>query len=572
MKTTTILLALAILCSPSLAQKVQKPTKAAKIYYTTIYNGQPDKGPHTELTFANNQAIIMGQKPTAEQIKEVPQEKTYIDYNAKKVSKVANLYTGEQIFTAKSFDILPKFELTNKTEFILGFTCKMYKANIFSNSIEVYVAQNTELKGSPQPNTFADGLVLKVVRNGNQIVVADKIEYLDRKNTPTTIVPQSYGTEVTDKRYSSMVAGSFVKTVDVFRNEQICFKDGIKNPENSDLLDQTYRYAGGTLIIRKVKLPKVPADVNVFAEVTQRSNGDAYDRTGSIFVIPLDKKQSFLEGIQKGINTIPVYTDKHGLKYQGVVATDDYSPIAELVRFFTPFGVGHFNTFRQVEGTTWQDSAQYKQDITEMLPLLEGEVWVGAFIGNYDGGGHKLSLKLKYHLNSKEKQVETPKKVWVYPLFATINVMEMGGQSYGRMFDNDTLKVRFNVPKGVKNVTLRYITTGHGGWDNGDEFVKKQNELFLNSKPLYSFTPWRTDCGTHRSFNPASGNFWNGLSSSDLSRSGWCPGTLTNPVYVPVGNLKEGANEISIYIPLGPNEGESSSSWNISGILIGEIE
>ena len=485
---------------------------------------------------------------------------------------MANLYTGEQIYTSRSFDALPKFEQTNETEKILGFTCKKYKASIFSNSIEVFVADNTNLKGSPSPSLYVDGLVLKVVRNGNITFVADKLEYLTKKNTPTSLLPASLGTEVTDTKYSAKVAGSFVKTVTVFDNEQICFTNDIKNPENQNLSDQTYRYAGGTLIIRKVKLPKVPADANVFAEITQRSNGDAYDRTGSIFIIPQDKKQSFLEGIQKGINTIPVYTDKHGIKFQGVVATDDYSPIIELVRFFTPFGVGHFNTFRQVEGLNWKDSAQYKQDITELLPKLENEVWVGAFIGNYDKGGHKLSLRLKYHLNSMEKQPESTKKVWMCPLFATINVMEMGGQQYGRMFDNDTLRVRFNAPKGVKNVSLRYITTGHGGWENGDEFVKKQNEIFLNGSRIYRFTPWRTDCATYRPYNPASGNFWNGISSSDLSRSGWCPGTLTNPVYIPVGDLKEGANEISVYIPLGPTEGGSQSSWNISGILIGEME
>ncbi|TCN70623.1 PNGase F N-terminal domain-containing protein [Acetobacteroides hydrogenigenes] len=567
-----ITLCAAVLLLGSAHAKDTAPAKAVKVYYKAIYNGQEQKGPFTEVIISNNEVLIKGQKPAQEQIKEVPDEATYIDYNGKRIIRVANLYTGEQIYTARSFEGLPKFEPTGATEKILGYTCKKYKASVFSNTIEIFIADNTELKGTPQPGLYVDGLVLKIVRNGNAITVADRIEILKKKDAPTAIIPATLGTEVTDKKYSAMVAGSFVKTVEVFRDEQICFKDGIKNPENSNLLDHTYRYAGGTLIIRKVKLPKVPADANVFAEVSQRSNGDAYDRTGSIFIIPQDKKQSFLDGIQKGINTIPVYTDKHGVKFQGVVATEEYSPIIELVRFFTPFGVGHFNTFRQVEGTVWQDSAHYKQDITELLPKLDGEVWIGAFIGNYDAGGHKLSLRLKYHLNEKEKKPETASKVWIYPLFATINVMEMGGQNYGRMFDKDTLSVRFNAPKGVKNVTLRYITTGHGGWGNGDEFVMKQNEIFLNGQSLYRFTPWRTDCGTHRSFNPASGNFWNGLSSSDLSRSGWCPGTLTNPVFIPVGNLKEGTNEISVYIPLGPNEGTSSSSWCISGILIGEME
>jgi hypothetical protein len=70
--------------------------------------------------------------------------------------------------------------------------------------------------------------------------------------------------------------------------------------------------------------------------------------------------------------------------------------------------------------------------------------------------------------------------------------------------------------------------------------------------------------------NPASGNFENGLSSSDYSRSNWCPGTVTNPIFIDLGDLSEGEHSIRIQIPLGANEGSSFSAWNVSGVLIGE--
>jgi hypothetical protein len=69
--------------------------------------------------------------------------------------------------------------------------------------------------------------------------------------------------------------------------------------------------------------------------------------------------------------------------------------------------------------------------------------------------------------------------------------------------------------------------------------------------------------------NPSSGNFSDGISSSDLSRSNWCPGTTTNPVYIPL-HVKPGKHVIKIAIPLGKREGTSFSAWNISGCLIGE--
>jgi hypothetical protein len=86
---------------------------------------------------------------------------------------------------------------------------------------------------------------------------------------------------------------------------------------------------------------------------------------------------------------------------------------------------------------------------------------------------------------------------------------------------------------------------------------------------VYDFIPWRTDCGSYRSFNPSSGNFENGLSSSDLSRANWCPGTITNPIYIDLGDLKKGEHKITIKIPQGPKQGESFSFWNVSGVLLG---
>ena len=139
------------------------------------------------------------------------------------------------------------------------------------------------------------------------------------------------------------------------------------------------------------------------------------------------------------------------------------------------------------------------------------------------------------------------------------------------MFDSEKgLEINFTLTAVMKNARLRYITTGHGGWENGDEFVPKKNTLILNQKEIFSFTPWRQDCGSYRLYNPASGNFPNGLSSSDYSRSNWCPGTVTNPIYIDLGNLAIGNHTLQIKIPQGTTEGTSFNSWNVSGVLIGE--
>jgi hypothetical protein len=126
------------------------------------------------------------------------------------------------------------------------------------------------------------------------------------------------------------------------------------------------------------------------------------------------------------------------------------------------------------------------------------------------------------------------------------------------------------VPAGLKNLRLRYTSTGHGGWGGGDEFNQKLNEIFVDGKRVYHFIPWRTDCGNFRLLNPSSGNFGNGLSSSDLSRSNWCPGSVTEPVTIPLPDLTPGVHTFKVKIPLGEREGTSFSAWNVSGSLLGE--
>ncbi len=134
----------------------------------------------------------------------------------------------------------------------------------------------------------------------------------------------------------------------------------------------------------------------IFLDLQEQSNGDAYDRTGTVFLIPVDKKQSFLDGLKNGASTLPVFENGNGKKYQGVIATADYSPAIELMRFFTPFGIKQYNHI-QLKGKEWHQVVPYRQDISTYASLLDGrEVYIGVFIGNYDKGDIKLMLPLPF--------------------------------------------------------------------------------------------------------------------------------------------------------------------------------
>ncbi|MBL3657040.1 PNGase F N-terminal domain-containing protein [Fulvivirga sediminis] len=566
-----IITLLLLLSTPSLIIALANPSdRSGKVEYSVWHNGEIDRQRDLIIMEYNNSISKTWTDQSGKNlIPEVPKQYNYHDYTNQTVYRQAIFMDGQAYYTQIKFNELEGFKAEGPPAKILGYNCQKYTGSSFSNKIELWVTTDTGLKGTPVLSfPYTKGLVLKYVSNENYGWEATNIEFYKKKNAPK-LMPDDLGKEIDQVNFGLRLANAFVKEIQIFEDEQINWGDNINNPEGNKL-NQLYRFAGGTIIAKKIKLPEVPDGTTVFAEIVEKSNGDAYDRTGSAFIIPTGKEKSFLDGLKSGVDVLPKYISSKNKTYQGVVSSPTYDPVIELMRFFTPFGVNHFNDKRDV-GITWADSVSYKQDVSHLLPVLQGECWIAVFIGNYDAGGHKVSLNLKYHLNQQEKSSTPKQKYWVQSLFNTTNVMEMAGQEYGTMFKNDTLKVEFDVPPGVKKATFRYISTGHGGWEGGDEFVPKKNQLFLDEEPFFSYTPWRVDCGTYRSYNPASGNFWNGLSSSDYSRSGWCPGSVSQPYYIDIENLTPGKHTIEVYIPIGEREGNMFSAWNISGVLIGQL-
>ncbi|TAJ13491.1 peptide-N-glycosidase [Marinilabiliaceae bacterium JC017] len=568
-----LFLGLMVFCGSMSATPRDKYSKSGVVTYKAIVNGEEEKDmPAMFVEYAMNSVKIWRNSPDVKQL--IPgfaHAASYVDYAGRNILFSVNYDDGDAYYAETSFDKLPKVELTEETRKILGYTCKKAKVVINSNQIEIWYTEKAGLQGSPMPTVGeVPGLVLSVIRNGSYETVASDIK-INRKKAKANLLPANPGVLVDRNALGDIKREKMVITTRVFDQEQLCWGKE-KTPVGEPELGKTYHFAGGTLIVKKVKLPVIPDHYSLFAEITQYSNGDAYDRTGSVFVIPTNREQSFWDGLRDGMNTLPIYYDNDSLDYQGVTLTDNYEPLVELVRFFTPFGIRHFNDRVKIKNVEWEDSTFYKQDVTALKPYLQDEVLVGAFIGNYDKGGHIVSLDIKAYPGSYEWQTENEKKSFSLPLFNTCNVMEMGGQRYGTMFKQDSLTVTFEVPEGAKNLQLRYITTGHGGWGGGDEFNPKTNEIFIDGDCVFNFTPWRTDCATHRKYNPVSGNFWNGESSSDLSRSGWCPGTATNPELIPLPVLKPGKHTLKVAIPLGAPAGNSFSAWSISGILLGEME
>ena len=557
-KILTLLIGLCVITTAE-AQNYAKKLKKANgitVVYRSVYKGKAYPG-GTLMTVNGDEVKLESLSADGKVVQ--PKEKTlrqqsFIDYSRRLSLRRAIMPNDELVYTNSPFEYGEGFKEVGEEKY-LGLNCKVVRTIINSNTIDVWYTNDIALRGTPQAAVgVPDGLVLRVVRNGDSVQEATDIKAIKK---PTQLLPSDWGHYLDASNYTYAINQSGVISVPVFDQQTICF-NGAKLPESLDE-DKVYVAAGGTVVLKKVKLPENINERQVFVEAIQYSDGDAYDRTGSIFMIPTDKAQSFIDALHN-LNSVPSFhsgdTDYHGL-----VSTDKYDVPLELMRFFTGFGVRKYN-HNKVPGQTWTDSVLYKAEVTSVAEQLKGEVWIGAYIGNWDAKGHRLSVKLKYYPEAEHKM---PKAL---PLFNTVNYMEQAGQPYPIFMLDDSLNVSFELKEDVKDARLFYLTTGHGGWGGGDEFNQKPNTIYVDGQKIITFIPWRDDCGTYRNWNPCSGNFSNGLSSSDLSRSNWCPGTMTNPEYIYIGSLKAGKHTMSVKIPQGAPEGGSNSYWCISGTLI----
>lgn len=378
----------------------------------------------------------------------------------------------------------------------------------------------------------------------------------------------------------------------VFENANICFRpDSFPNytPANAE---GVIRLVNGRIIVKKITLPDYERDVKVKLRLKLASNGDRWDKSGSCFVIPKESAVNLLS-IAEGKAEFPAIDSTKYENMIGIVPGKDYVPTIELMRFMTPFGVGHYSKKDNEIGSKrkpvyipeWADCVTWEQDITDLYPTLEKEAYVGVFVDTWTPEGYVVSLDLS--VEESDIACDALPERRVMPLLNTVYYI---GQTYPDIFARKDVVMDFDMPQDAKNVRLKYVVTGHGGHSGGDEFVKKRNVVSVDGKEVLDFIPWRDDCASFRRFNPGTG-VWlikrlasyigkNGyeekeveepLGSSDLSRSNWCPGSDVVPEEAVVGDLKAGKHTFKVSIPEAQEvDGDKLNHWLVSAYLVWE--
>ncbi|WP_422360622.1 PNGase F N-terminal domain-containing protein [Reichenbachiella sp.] len=348
--------------------------------------------------------------------------------------------------------------------------------------------------------------------------------------------------------------------------------------------DGVIRLENGRLALKKVQLPSFKAGADVFMTVTVRSAGDRWDKSGSCFLITdttqVNLLQSQLEEFKYPEGS------RVGEKFGGVKVTENFTPVVELLRFMTPFGVGFYSEDREddhrkpVYVPQWEKEVVWETDISDFYATLKEEAYVGIWIDSWTKEGYEVSVEI-----TVKERFNSPKGI--KSLANTIYYSK--DQSIPGFFAEGDFKIDFQIEKTLKNAQLKYITTGHGGHSGGDEFVETKNILILDEQVVLDTIPWRKDCASFRRFNPSSGVWliedsatyidWEvkqykikwieeRQASSDLSRSNWCPGSKVEPFTVELGDLKAGSHQLTISIPAQPIKDDELNHWLISAYLV----
>jgi hypothetical protein len=357
------------------------------------------------------------------------------------------------------------------------------------------------------------------------------------------------------------------------------------NPKmNADSLRATdgwERYDAGRLVVQRFLKPSFQQPPEVTLYMTLRSAGDPWDKSGTVFMVPASSTIDLRE-FEAGSPSLD--TSKHA--YPAILpfeadADQTYEPPIELLRFITPFGVGHFSDnerldeYRPVYVPAWADSAHWSADISHLWDSMEDSLTLGVYIDTWTPEGYTLDLTLEFEPRAILK--DEPARIASMPLFNTTKLSSK--QQHYDGFAEGRLEVDFFLPSKASDVMLYYHATGHGGHATGDEFVRCEHQITLDGELINSFTPWRDDCASFRRFNPSSGvwterAFWRGdsiderIASSDYSRSGWCPGSHVEALRIPLPGISPGHHTLEVAVPSAqPFTDSEMNFWNVAGYL-----
>lgn len=200
----------------------------------------------------------------------------------------------------------------------------------------------------------------------------------------------------------------------------------------------------------------------------------------------------------------------------------------EICRFITPYYRGHL----------WQ------VDVTDFLPLFEGEKKIDLFVGTWmqeaeDPAmqkGWEITVDIDFYPGEAEFTPISVKNIW------------NGEFEYGNPADplvSHLPQTDIIVPDNAKKAKLRLVVTGHGmtpNSQNAGEFMPSERTVYINQQP-YENLLWKADCYLN-SCRPQSGTW-------KFNRTGWAPGSVVEAWEIEINSELLTSGKLKLeYLPM----------------------
>lgn len=266
---------------------------------------------------------------------------------------------------------------------------------------------------------------------------------------------------------------------------------------------------------------------------------------------------------------------------------DDYDRIGNVNLAFVPKGatsyvynqvqrleVGRFITpFMVPDGTT---EVPYTYDITQLLDVFKNtelsttyDFWIEFEIYGYQGSPTQGGAVADYPsictgrndvyrgtLELVTNGTYVPKDTYFENLsfkYELKNYTLNGTDELGETVRS----IGFNVDRKITNAMYYVITSNHGSGTNGEEYVRRQHNVYLDDVLKLQYTPGGVSCVPYRQYNTqpnciyinCSTGFYRANTAAAWSWNNWCPGNKIPTRTADLGSLAAGDHTYKIDVP-----------------------
>ncbi len=140
-----------------------------------------------------------------------------------------------------------------------------------------------------------------------------------------------------------------------------------------------------------------------------------------------------------------------------------------------------------------------------------------------------------------------------------------------------TRTINFNVPENLNDAAFFLITSNHGSNSGGEEYNRREHNVYFNGDQVLSYIPGRLTCEPFRQYNTQGNGIYGSSPRTPAqwqSFSNWCPGDVIDIRRINLGALTAGNHTFKIDVPEAQfvnGEGNIPVSLYLQGSTTGNL-